>query len=481
MKLNIARRAKHFIDGRWVEPRSDKRRQLINPATEEPAGTIAVGTVEEIDDAVRAARIAFPAWANLPRAERIALFEHAIQALQHRHEELALAITTEMGAPLALSNGVQAMAGVWHMGVALELLKSYSFEESLGTTLVAREPIGVCAIITPWNWPLNQLVCKVAPALAAGCTVVVKPADLSPLSAMLFAECLEEAGFPKGVFNLVTGPGAVLGKALAAHPDIDMVSFTGSTGAGVQIALDAAPTVKRVSQELGGKSANILLDDASFANAVAQGVASCFSNSGQSCVAPTRMLVPYSRLDEACAIAAQVAAQTVVGDPLDISSTIGPVASQKQFDTIQRYIEIGIAEGATLVAGGAGRPDGLARGYYVKPTVFANVTPEMTIAKEEIFGPVLSIIGYETDDDAIRIANDSQFGLSGYVTSVDVDRARAIARRMRTGMVHINGAAPDLFAPFGGYRQSGNGREWGKYGLEEFMEVKAIMGYNAQT
>jgi len=479
MKLDVVWRARQFIGGKWVESYGKGRRGIVNPATEETVGATAVGTVDDINDAVKAARNAFPAWAALPSADRIALFEAAIGALTERHEDLARAITTEMGAPIEFSRNLQAMTGVWHMGVALELLKNYPLEEAVGTTRVVREPIGVCAIITPWNWPLNQLVCKVAPALAAGCTVVVKPADLSPISAMIFAECLDAAGFPAGVFNLVTGPGSVLGTALASHPDVDMVSFTGSTRAGVQVAINAAPTVKRVSQELGGKSANILVDDASFTDAVAQGVASCFSNSGQTCVAPTRMLVPKARLEEACEIARRVASETKVGDPLDPTSVIGPVASESQYNIIQRYIETGISEGANLVVGGAGRPDGLSRGYYVKPTVFSHVTSKMTIAQEEIFGPVLSIMAYETDDEAVEIANDSPFGLSGYVSAVDIDRARSIARRLRTGMVHLNGAAPDFFAPFGGYKQSGNGREWGKYGLEEFMEIKAIMGYES--
>ncbi|MGB8417026.1 aldehyde dehydrogenase family protein [Paraburkholderia sp.] len=470
-------KAKHFINGAWVNPRNEKRREVINPATEEAAGLVAIGTVEEIDEAVSAARKAFSAWSVSTREERTALFGRAIEALQRRSEELARAVSLEMGSPYEFSKNVQAMCGVWHMGVALELLKTYSFEEKMGTTMVFKEPIGVCAVITPWNWPVNQLACKVAPALAAGCTVVVKPADISPLSAIIFAECIEEAGFPPGVFNLITGPGAVLGSALSSHPDVDMVSFTGSTAAGIQVALDAAPTVKRVSQELGGKSANILLDDESFADAVAAGTASCFSNSGQTCVAPTRMLVPEHRMAEAITIAERVALETIVGDPFDSMSSMGPVASKKQFDAVQRYIQIGMEEGAELVAGGLGRPEGLSRGFYVKPTVFANVLPEMRIAREEIFGPILAIIGYKSEDHAVHIANDSVFGLSGYVTAKNLTQARVIAKRLRTGMVHLNGAAPDPFAPFGGYKQSGNGREWGRFGLEEFLETKAVMGY----
>lgn len=479
MELSIARLEKHFINGEWVSPSSSERIEVINPATELPVGVVPAGTVEEADLAVKAARRALSDWAATSREQRIALIDNAIAALERRHEELAYAITFEMGAPFEFSKTMQAMCGVWHLGATRELLRTYEFEQQLGNTMLFKEPIGVCVLITPWNWPINQLACKVAPALAAGCTVVVKPAEGSPLSALVFAQCIEEAGFPPGVFNVVNGVGAVLGPALSSHPNVDMVSFTGSTKAGVQVAINAAPTVKRVSQELGGKSANILLDDESFAAAVAAGASACFNNSGQTCIAPTRMLVPKSRLAEAEEIAGKVAASTRVGDPFDKSVAIGPVASRRQFDSVQRYIEIGIEEGAKLVAGGPGRPEGLTKGFYIRPTVFSNVRSDMRVAQEEIFGPVLCILGYDSEDEAIQIANDSVYGLSGYVNSSDLSRAREIARKMRTGMVHLNGAGPDFNAPFGGYKQSGNGREWGKAGFEEFLETKAVMGYGA--
>ncbi|OBR53139.1 aldehyde dehydrogenase family protein [Paraburkholderia tropica] len=478
MELKIAGLAKHFINGQWVSPAGSERIEVINPATELPVGVVPAGTAEEADQAVRAARNAFAKWAATSREERLALIDRAMEALERHHEELAYAITFEMGAPFDFSRSMQAMCGVWHLGATRELLRTYEFEQRLGTTMLFKEPIGVCVLITPWNWPINQLACKVAPALAAGCTVVVKPAEVSPLSALVFAQCIEEAGFPPGVFNVINGVGSVLGPVLSSHPDVDMVSFTGSTRAGVQVAISAAPTVKRVSQELGGKSANILLDDDSFAAAVTAGAAACFNNSGQTCIAPTRMLVPVSRLAEAEEIAANVASQMRVGDPFDETVKVGPVASRKQFESVQRYIEIGIEEGAKLVAGGPGRPDGLTKGFYVRPTVFSAVTSDMRVAQEEIFGPVLCILGYETEEQAIEIANDSIYGLSGYVTSSNLNRARAIARRLRTGMVHLNGAGPDFNAPFGGYKQSGNGREWGKAGFEEFLETKAVMGYN---
>ncbi|SOE98819.1 aldehyde dehydrogenase (NAD+) [Burkholderia sp. OK233] len=478
MKLDVAYRGKNFIDGNWVQPSSQRTADLIDPSDESVCGVAAVGTVDDIKHAVQAARTAFPAWSATSSEDRARLFERAIAILSVRNEEIAHAISREMGAPLPFAKDMQAMCGVWHMGVALELLRTYKFSEDLGTTRIVKEPIGVCALVTPWNWPLNQLVCKVAPALAAGCTVVVKPAQITPLSAMIFAEVLSDAGFPPGVFNLVLGEGAVLGEALASHPDVDMVSFTGSTRAGVSIAVAAAPTVKRVSQELGGKSANIILDDSAFAEGVASGTANCFSNSGQTCIAPTRMLVPKSRMAEAVEIARKVADDTRVGHPSEPSTVIGPVASKRQFETIQRYIKRGIEEGATLVAGGPGRPDGMQKGYYVRPTVFADVSNQMTIAREEIFGPVLSIIGYDDEDHAVEVANDSPFGLSGYVSSSDVNAARRIALRLRTGMVHLNGAFVDFNAPFGGYKTSGNGREWGRYGFEEFLETKAIMGFN---
>ncbi|MGA0840374.1 MAG: aldehyde dehydrogenase family protein, partial [Pseudomonadales bacterium] len=413
------------------------------------------------------------------KAERIALLERIIEVYKKRLPDLAAAISDEMGAPLKLAGAAQAPSGLGHFMATLEVLKKYEFEEDIGTSHVIREPIGVCGFITPWNWPINQIACKVAPALAVGCTMVLKPSEVAPVNAIIFAEILHEAGVPAGVFNLVNGDGPNVGAALSSHPDVDMMSFTGSTRAGIEVARNAAGTVKRVAQELGGKSANIILDDAEFPKAVARDVFGMCMNSGQSCNAPTRMLVPNARMDEAAAIARAAAEQIKVGDPRAADTVIGPVVSQVQFEKIQKLIEQGIAEGARLEIGGPGRPDGLNRGYYIRPTVFSHVRNDMTIAREEIFGPVLSLIGYEDDEDAIRIANDTVYGLSGYVSSGDPERAKRVARRLRTGNVHLNGAPVDNKAPFGGYKQSGNGREWGIYGLEEFLEVKAIMGYNA--
>jgi aldehyde dehydrogenase (NAD+) len=384
-----------------------------------------------------------------------------------------------MGAPLKFAKRAQAGSGLEHLTTALAVLKQFEFEEMIGSTQLRREPVGVCGLITPWNWPMNQISCKVAPALAAGCTMVLKPSEIAPLSAHVFAEILEQAGVPKGVFNLVDGDGPTVGEAISRHPDIDMVSFTGSTRAGVLVAKAAADTVKRVSQELGGKSANIILEDADLKTAVTSGVLSMMSNSGQSCNAPSRMLVPHKLYEEAVHIAKSVAQKPVVGDPKAEGVTMGPVANKTQFDKIQRLIEQGIAEGATLVTGGPGRPEGLSKGYFVRPTIFANANNSMTIAREEIFGPVLVMIPYEDEAEAVRIANDTVYGLSGYVYSGNIDHARRIARRLRTGMVHINGASTDSKAPFGGYKQSGNGREWGLEGLKEFLEVKAVMGYDA--
>ncbi len=386
-----------------------------------------------------------------------------------------------MGAPISLSRKAQAPAGLAHFAEIVKVLGHFQFEELKGSTLMRKEPVGVCGLITPWNWPMNQIACKVAPALAAGCTVVLKPSEIAPLSAYLLAKILHESGVPHGVFNLVNGDGPTVGTAISSHADVDCVSFTGSTRAGVAVAMAAAPTVKRVTQELGGKSANIILDDADFENAVKQGVQECFRNAGQSCNAPTRMLVPRSKMAEAVAVAKESAKATKVGDPFADGISVGPLASKAQFDKVQRLINKGIEEGAKIVAGGPGRPDGFAKGYFVKPTVFADVRNDMTIAREEIFGPVLSIIPYDNEDDAVRIANDTPYGLSGFVTSKDVERARRVAKRIRSGNIHINGARVDFGSCFGGFKQSGNGREWGEAGLEEFLELKAILGYAAQT
>ena len=467
-----------YIGGQWVSPSTTDTLDVINPATEEAITSIAMGGPDDVDAAVAAAKAAFETFSLTTKEERLELLDRVIAVYSGRLDELADIISQEMGAPLWLSQAAQAMAGLAHLGTARAVLADFDFERQQGSTLIVREPIGVVGMITPWNWPLNQIACKVGPALAAGCTMVLKPSEVAPLNAILFAEILDEAGVPAGVFNLVNGDGVNVGAPLSAHPDVDMMSFTGSTRAGIEVAKNSAPTVKRVAQELGGKSANIVLDDANFAEVVARDLSGMCNNSGQSCNAPTRMLVPAARMDEAAAIAAETAANIVVGDPRESTSNIGPVVSETQFGRIQQLIEKGIGEGANLQVGGPGRPEGLDKGYYVRPTVFSHVTNDMTIAREEIFGPVLVMIGYEDDDDAVRIANDTNYGLSGYISGSD-DRAKAMARRIRSGNVHLNGAGPDFNAPFGGYRQSGNGREWGELGFEEFLETKAIMGYNA--
>jgi len=470
-----------YIGGEWVPPAKPDTRDVINPATEQSVGRISMGSAEDVDRAVKAARKAFDTFSRTTPAERVALLENIVRVYKTRQEELAQTISTEMGAPIWLSKAAQATSGLGHFTQAISVLKSYAFEEARGRTMVIREPVGVCGLITPWNWPINQIACKVAPALAAGCTIVLKPTEIAPLNAIVFTEILHEAGVPPGVFNLVNGDGPTVGAAIASHPGIDMVSFTGSTRAGVQVAINAAPTVKRVTQELGGKSANIILDDAEFQTAVSGGVNSCFMNSGQSCNAPTRMLVPAVRQAEAVAIAKAAAERMKVGDPFQDGIKLGPVVSEAQFNKIQGLIQKGIDEGAELVTGGVGRPDGLASGFYVKPTVFAGVRNSMTIAREEIFGPVLAILPYDTEEQAIEIANDTPYGLSGYVSSGDLDRARRVAARLRTGNVHLNGAGASYDAPFGGYKQSGNGREWGVDGFEEFLETKAVLGYTAKS
>ena len=464
-----------YIDGSWVSPVGADTLDVINPATEESVATIAMGGPADVDAAVAAAKAAFATYSLTTVDERLALLDKVRSALRPRLEEFAEAITLEMGAPRGLARAMQAEMGIYHVTTAMEVLSTYEFEYVKDTALIVREPLGVVGMITPWNWPINQLACKVAPALAAGCTMVVKPSEVSPLSAIVFAEALDEAGVPAGVFNLVNGDGLNVGAYLSAHPDIDMVSFTGSTRAGIEVAKNAAPTVKRVAQELGGKSANIILDDACFEEAISRDAFEMCLNSGQSCNAGTRMLVPRDRMDEAARLAELGMDQLSVGDPQDLANTVGPVASEAQWIKIQELIQVGIDEGATLVCGGCGRPDGLDTGFYVRPTLFADVTNDMRIAREEIFGPVLVIIGYEDDDDAVDIANDTSYGLSGYISGSH-DRALAVARRSRTGAMHLNGAGPDLHAPFGGYKQSGNGREWGRHGFEEYLETKAVLG-----
>jgi aldehyde dehydrogenase (NAD+) len=468
-----------YIDGKWVTPHSTKTLDVLNPANEEVVGTITLGDQEDVNRAVAAAKKAFQTFSKTSVAERAALLEKIIAAYQKRMGDIGATVSKEMGAPIGLANMAQAPAGLGHLMFTLNAMKSFKWEEDRGRNRIVHEPIGVCALITPWNWPLNQIAAKVAPAIAAGCTMILKPTELAPLNAIIFAEILDEAGVPAGVFNLVNGDGPGVGVALSSHPDVDMVSFTGSTRAGISVAQNAAPTVKRVTQELGGKSANILLDDADFPKAVAQGMGSCVMNSGQSCNAPTRMLVPIKRMDEAAAIAKATAMAAKVGDPSKPETNVGPVVSKVQWNKIQGLIKKGIEEGAKLECGGEGLPEGLNHGYFVKPTVFSHVTNDMTIAREEIFGPVLSIIGYKDDADAVRIANDTLYGLSGYVQSSDLERARNVARQIRAGNIHVNGAGVDPGAPFGGYKQSGNGREFSEWGLEEFLETKAILGYNA--
>ena len=470
-----------YIDGEWVDPVEPRTLDVVNPATEEVYGRISLGSEADVDKAVAAAQRAFETYSLTSREERCDLLQAILDEFKKRHDDVAEAIMDEMGAPWGLAKHAQAASGTAHIAAALEVLKSYEFEEVLGSDLIVKEPIGVCGLITPWNWPINQIAVKVAPALAAGCTMVLKPSEIAPFDAIVFAEILHEAGVPPGVFNLVNGDGPGVGTALSGHADIAMVSFTGSTRAGILVAQNAAPTVKRVAQELGGKSPSIMLDDADFETEVTKGVKFMFENTGQSCDAPSRMLVPRERMDEVAAIAAKVADATVVGDPREKGTRVGPVVSEVQWNKIQGLIQKGIDEGATLVTGGTGKPDGLDKGYYVKPTVFANVSNDMTIAREEIFGPVLSIIPYDDEDEAIRIANDTPYGLSGYVSSGDLDRARRVASRLRAGMVHINNADAHILAPFGGYKHSGNGREWGAHGMEEYLEVKSIYGYEKRT
>ncbi|ARN76228.1 aldehyde dehydrogenase family protein [Oceanicoccus sagamiensis] len=468
-----------YINGQWVAPHSGNTLDVINPATEAISGHIAMGSAADVDTAVAAAKAAFPSYANTSREQRLALLENILSIYNRRYDEIAQAISEEMGAPITIAMEDQAGTGTGHLETAIETLKTFEFEEPMGSTRIYKEPIGVCALITPWNWPINQVVCKVVPALATGCTIVLKPSEVAPYSSYLFAEVLAEAGVPAGVFNLVNGDGPTVGAAMSCHPDVDMVSFTGSTRAGAQVAKAAADTVKRVSQELGGKSANIILADADLEEAVTEGALGCFFNTGQSCDAPTRMLVPEQLHDKAVEIAVRAAQSVVTGDPSDKNTTMGPVVSQVQFDRIQSLIKQGIDEGSKLACGGPGKPDKLDKGYYVKPTIFSHVKNNSTIAQQEIFGPVLAILPYKDEAEAIEIANDSLYGLCGYVWG-DEARAVAVASKMRTGMVLLNGDEGDYNAPFGGYKQSGNGREFGKFGFEEFLETKAIMGISGQ-
>ncbi len=477
----MGREAQAYIDGAWVEPVAPVPHDLISPASEEVILRCGLSGAAEVDRAVAAAQRAFVAFAATSVDERVALLRRILAEYEARTEDFAQAMTREMGTPIAFSREAQAPSGTAHLQAMIEVLAKFRFEEPLGTTKILREPIGVVGLITPWNWPVNQIVCKVAPALAAGCTMVLKPSEMAPLSAILWAEVMHAAGTPPGVFNMVPGDGPTVGEAIAAHPGIDMVSFTGSNRAGTRVAALAAPTVKRVAQELGGKSPNIVLPSADLAAAVARGVAGCFNNNGQSCDAPSRMFVPVARHDEAAAIAAAAAREFIVGDPLHPATTIGPVVSGKQFERIQGLIQAGIDEGARLVEGGPGRPAGLNRGFYVRPTVFAGVRNDMTIARQEIFGPVLAILPYDDVGQAIALANDTPYGLAAFVQSgtgeSEIAEARRVAGKLRAGNVTLNEAGWDLLAPFGGYRQSGNGREYGRFGLEEYLETKAVIGW----
>jgi aldehyde dehydrogenase (NAD+) len=463
-----------YINGEWVNPADGaSSHTVINPATENPLGELAMGGAADIDAAISAAAAAFPAFSAEPLETRLGYLEKIAEGYQARLEEIAQAISQEMGAPISMARKVQAPMGLGHLKTTLAVARDYPFEEQLGQAQIRRAAAGVCALITPWNWPMNQVMCKVAPAIAAGCTMVLKPSEFAPLSAQILAEIIDEAGLPAGVFNMVHGDGAQVGPLLSSDPRIDVVSLTGSTRAGESVSREAAATIKRVSLELGGKSANILLPGCDLQKAVTHGVRAMMNNTGQSCNAPSRMLVPADQLAEAEAIAAEACSTIVAGDPQNEDTVIGPIANGRQYQRVQSMIEKGVEEGAKLVAGGTGKPDGLEAGYFARPTVFSQVSNTMTIGREEIFGPVLVMIPYQNVDEAVAIANDSDYGLSGYVFGEDSD-ARAVAARLRTGMVHINGAGPDLQGAFGGYKQSGNGREWGRFGLDEFLETQSL-------
>jgi aldehyde dehydrogenase (NAD+) len=467
---------KFYIGGHWITPHSKDLHQLINPATEQPICSIPMADLTDVDLAVAAAKNAFERYSLTTREERLVLLRRLLSLYNESYDEIADLMVLEMGTTQSFSKAAQAWVGTAHLEAAISALEKEVFEEVRGSTLISKEAIGVCALITPWNWPMNQLIVKAAPALAAGCTMIAKPSEYSPLSSIRFAELVHEAGFPSGVYNHITGSGEIAGEALARHKDIDMISITGSTRAGVAVAKTAADTVKRVAQELGGKSANLIMRDVDLVKAVKDGVNECFINCGQACRAPSRMLIPREHMAQAMLAAKEAALEHVVGDPTT-DVTLGPVVNKLQFDRIQSLIQTGIDEGATLVAGGVGRPTGLTKGYYVKPTVFANVSPDMTIASEEIFGPVIALIPYSTEEEAIQIANDSIYGLSAYIQCADLDKARRIARRLRVGSIWINGASWDACAPFGGYKQSGNGREHGEWGLEDYLETKSTAGY----
>lgn len=474
---NLIERKQFYINGEWVDPATPSELSVLNPATELPIGTISMGSEADVNKAVAAAKAAFPRYAQTSHAERLALLENVMEIYKRRQSEMAELITLELGSPKKLSEGPQSGVGVFHLQGFLDAFRDFKEEYRLPNgDLICREPIGVCGLITPWNWPINQIVLKVIPALAVGCTVVLKPSEITPLNAMLYAEILDEAGFPAGVFNLVNGDGPNVGAKLSQHPDVDMMSFTGSTRGGVAVSKDAADTVKRVTLELGGKSPNIVFADADIDKQVASGVRHVFQNTGQSCNAPTRMLVEASAYDQAVAVAKATAEAQTVDLPEKDGRHIGPLVSQMQFDKVQELIQAGIDEGATLLAGGVGRPEGFDKGYFVKPTVFSNVTNQMRIAQEEIFGPVLVMIPFQDEAEAINIANDTPYGLAAQIQTADSERAKRIAKAVRAGMVHVNGTDIDCGSPFGGYKMSGNGREGGIYGLEDFIEIKAISG-----
>jgi len=467
---------KFYINGQWVNPLVARDLAVENPATEETIATISLGAAADVDAAVAAAKAAFPGYSRVTVEERISLMENLLKIYMDRYDEMSMAISTEMGAPISFASAAQADCGRGHINAAIEALKKFEFERQVGSTRIVKEPIGVCGFITPWNWPINQISCKVAPALATGCTMVLKPSEIAPISGYLFTEMMDQAGFPAGVYNMVNGDGPGVGAVISSHPDVDMVSFTGSTRAGILVAKAASETVKRVTQELGGKSPNIIFEDADLETAVSSGVAHMMGNTGQSCNAPSRMLVHSSVYDKAVEIAQQTAAQVAVDDPKKEGGHLGPLSSRVQFDKVQGLIEKGIEEGAELVAGGPGKPGGFATGYFVKPTVFAGVNNQMTIAQEEIFGPVLTMIPFDTEEQAIEIANDTPYGLAAYFSTSDKERANRVAGQLRAGMISLNSASQDYAAPFGGYKQSGNGREWGEYGFDDFLEIKGITG-----
>ena len=465
-----------YINGEWVAPIKSNDLEVENPATQMPVATISLGSAADVDQAVAAAKAAFPVYSKYSVDQRIALLEKLLECYMDRYDEMAVAISLEMGSPITFAIEEQADCGSGHISATLAALKHYQFEQQVGSTRVVKEPIGVCGFITPWNWPINQIACKVAPALATGCTMVLKPSEIAPISGYLFSQIMDQAGYPQGVYNMVNGAGAEVGNAISSHPDIDMVSFTGSTRAGILVAKAAADGVKRVAQELGGKSPNIIFEDADLERAVRYGVKNMMSNTGQSCNAPSRMLVHSSVYDQAVNIAVQTAEAIKVDDPVKEGNHIGPLSSAIQFEKVQSLIQQGIDEGAELVTGGVGRPEGLDAGYFCKPTIFAGVNNQMTIAREEIFGPVLTMIPFDTEEEAIEIANDTDYGLAAYFSTSDNDRAQRVASQLRAGMVRLNGASHGYAAPFGGYKQSGNGREWGEFGFDDFLEIKAVTG-----